>query len=90
MVSIEESGYSQALTRVLEIREQRRKVYGDSWALMEDWELCAMIKIKTNRLLDFIINKKDRSLYENEIDTLIDLTNYSLFLLENKLRGGHK
>lgn len=84
---IKDSGYSNALTRVLNLRFERMKIYGNQWKTDEDWVLLALIKQKLGRLQDFIINKKDTKLYENEIDTLIDLINYSLFLLENKLNS---
>lgn len=82
---IKESGYEQALLKVLNIRLQRKKIYGDSWKKTPDWELLAMIKQKYGRLEDFIINKKNPQLYENETDTIVDLINYSLFLLQNKI-----
>ena len=85
--NIEELGYKNALLKVFDVKRNRYKVYGNTWKEQEDWELVAAIKQKYGRLKDFIIDKKDSSLYENEIDTLIDLINYSLFLLENKLEN---
>ena len=85
--NIEELGYKNALLKVFNVKRNRYKVYGNTWKEQEDWELVAAIKQKYGRLKDFIIDKKDNSLYENEIDTLIDLINYSLFLLENKLEN---
>jgi Zn-dependent M32 family carboxypeptidase len=77
------SGYKEALEKVIQLRLQRKEIYGDSWKEKSDWELLAQIKEKVGRLENRIINKNKE--YENEIDTLIDLVNYSLFLLQNKL-----
>ena len=85
--NIKELGYEKALLKVFEIKRNRYSVYGNTWKKQEDWELVAAIKQKYGRLKDFIIDKKNVNLYENEIDTLIDLINYSLFLLENKLEN---
>jgi len=79
------SNYDDALKEVLAIRRQRQKIYGDNWKGDADWELLALIKQKTGRLEDFVINKKDSKTYENEKDTLIDIINYALFLLQNKI-----
>jgi hypothetical protein len=76
-----------ALEEVLKVREQRRKIYGDTWREMEDWETLAFIKQKYKRLHEFVINKSDNNTYESEKDTLIDLTNYTLFMLANLEAG---
>jgi hypothetical protein len=83
-------GYLKALEEVLKIRLERRELYGDSWKENKDWELLAFIKNKVGRLEDFILNKNVSKNYENEIDCLKDLINYSLFLLENKLKENGK
>lgn len=82
---MENLGYNKALEKVFEVRKQRQKVYGDFWKTDEDWMILAQIKQKVNRLETFIIRTKDINDYESKIDTLIDLINYSLFLLENEI-----
>lgn len=79
-------GYDEALKKVLAIRTQRRKIYEDNWKNETDWVLLAMIKQKVGRLEHFIIKKPSDNTYENKIDTLIDLANYTLFLLENEIQ----
>ena len=84
---IEQSGLESSLKSVLKVRLERKKVYGDYWKESEDWELLAFIKAKCNRLKHFVIDVHNKPEFcDNEIDTLIDLVAYSLFLLENKLR----
>jgi len=77
------TGYERAIRKATEIRLERKKIYGDSWQQMEDWELLAFIQQKTNRLKTFIIDKQGND--ENRLDTAIDLVNYSLFMLEKEL-----
>ena len=77
-----ELGYEEALEEVKKIRMQRKKEYGDSWQDMEPWELLAFIKEKTRRAV--MSWKKGNT--ERLKDSLIDLTNYSLFLLQNLKR----
>ena len=75
--------YQEFIAKVTEIRNERRKLYGDSWMESEDWELLAQIKAKVGRLQEFIINHKDEKIYESKIDTIVDLINYALFLGAN-------
>ena len=75
--------YQEFIAKVTEIRNERRKLYGDSWMESEDWELLAQIKNKVGRLQEFIINHKDEKIYESKIDTIVDLINYALFLGAN-------
>ena len=77
------TGYERAIRKAKEIRLDRKKIYGDSWQEMEDWELLAFIQQKTNRLKTFIIDKQEND--EKRLDTAIDLVNYSLFMLEKEL-----
>ena len=79
------TGYKSALDAVIKIRLQRKKIYGDEWKNTADWEILAMMKQKISRLEMFIIKRPHENLYENRKDTLIDLINWSLFLLENSL-----
>ena len=81
-----EVGYLKALEKVLQVRLERKKLYGNAWKENADWELLTHIKNKVGRLEKFILDSRLRNQnYENEIDCLIDLINWSLFLLENKL-----
>ena len=78
------TGYEQALKKVIDIRLQRQKIYGDDWRDSEYWELMAFIKSKAQRLKHLVIDNKSQS-YEKIEDTLVDLINYSLFMLELKI-----
>ncbi|MBU1449301.1 hypothetical protein KKF45_05650 [Patescibacteria group bacterium] len=77
-----------ALTKVLQIRSQRKLFYGDRWKEDPDWALLAEIRQKYLRLEHSLLRdlKKEESAEKDlVIDTLIDLTVYSLFLLNNFL-----
>lgn len=78
--------YEDVFQKVLDVREQRRKLYGDSWMNNEDWEILAMMKNKVGRLQEFVINHKNEAVYENKMDTIVDLINYALFLGANEMR----
>ena len=81
------TGYETALKKVIDVRLQRKKVYGNGWKTSDDWELAAMIKNKTGRLTHLIFNSDVQSNEKIE-DTLIDLINYGLFLLQNRVERG--
>lgn len=82
----EETGYGEALNEVIRIRLNRKKIYGDSWKEMDDYKLLVFIENKLGRYKDCVkFIRTQKYIYETEIDTLIDLINYSLFLLQNKL-----
>ena len=79
--------YELAIQKVKEIREHRKKLYGNSWENDRDWQLLAQIVSKANRLENLIINKQvEDNGYDSIIDNATDLVNYTLFLLANKLR----
>lgn len=76
------TGYEEALKKVLDIRVQKKKLYGDeNWKNMPDWENLAMIKQKVRKLEQIIVGKNP----DSAVKALIDLTNYSLFMLQNKI-----
>jgi len=82
----EKDSYQKALDAVIEIRQDRKKLYGDTWKKDEDWMLMAQIHSKTTRLKNLIIDRNmDSNGYDSIIDSSIDLINYTLFLLANKL-----
>lgn len=80
------TGYDKALNKVLQIRKERQKIYGDGWKNMQEYEFVAFIKNKCGRLEHLFLN--GNSNYEKIDDTLIDLINYCLFYLE--VRGDKK
>jgi len=80
-----ETGYEDALNKVVEMRLKRKQIYGDLWKDNPDWELLAHIKNKYKRTELIVWNKDKDNTYENKIDTLIDLANYTLFMLQNAL-----
>lgn len=82
-INFNELGYLEALQEVFKIRLNRKPLYGDSWKEDSDFEILVQIKNKIGRLEKRI--KSEIKEYENEIDCLIDIINYSLFLLQNKL-----
>jgi hypothetical protein len=80
---IKESGYENALYKVLKTRVERKKIYGDGWKSDPDWAILAEIRQKYKRLEKFIIGgAKPDKVYESAVDTLVDLSNYANFLLE--------
>lgn len=80
-----------SLKKLKEVREHRQKLYGDTWKEDEDWQLLAQIVSKTNRLKNLIIEQRqDSNGYDSIVDNAVDLANYTLFLLENKLREKHE
>jgi len=83
-IDLSEYSYEQALREVLRIRNERQKIYGDDWKLQSDWELLALLKMKLKRLEHFVIDRRDEKVYESRIDTVVDMINYSLFMLQNE------
>ena len=71
--------YKKALDEVLKIREERNKIYGDSWEsdLKTNYY---QVKNKFERIKMMIENLNLNS-YESLKDQFVDLTNYSLFCL---------
>ncbi len=72
--------YLAALNLILKVREDRRNIYGESWQDMSTQECYFHLKNKFERLTILKENKKINN-YENIQDTLIDLANYTLFML---------
>ena len=87
-MEIKNCGYENALKKVVDVRLQRKKIYGDQWQQMQIYELVAMIKQKTSRLEHMFLNGTNN--YEKMEDTLIDNVNYNLFLLEILQRRQHE
>lgn len=81
----EDIGYINALKKVIEIRQQRQKIYGDDWKKAKNYRLISMIMEKAERLERLALNTATND-YEKIEDTLIDEINWSLMLLENILR----
>ena len=84
MKKIKDFAYEEALNKVISVRNQRQKLYGDAWKDDPDWALLAEIRQKYRRLKMQIIDKKGGD-YENVEDCLVDLANYCLFMLQNKI-----
>lgn len=77
--------YKEALDKCLEVHNQRRKKYGDSWRESKEYQLMGLVKEKCNRLeYNFLHPSND---YENKIDCLIDLVNWSLFYLQKEIEN---
>jgi len=71
--------YEKALNKVLKIRDERQKIYGDSWKsdIITNYY---QLKNKFERI-KIMIETLQTNHYESLIDQFIDLTNYSLFCL---------
>jgi len=98
---VNDSGFSQALLKILELRKERKILYGDKWKEDPDWSILAEIRQKYLRLEHCVLNelKKESKVsrltnsldnkltidQDHILDTLIDLSIYSLFLLDNFL-----
>ena len=82
--SIDEAGYVHALEAVLKTRLERKKLYGNSWMNDTDEMLLQMIKQKLGRF-EALKDNTTSDAYEKVEDTLVDLVNYALFLLQNRI-----
>jgi|GEM_PF-7037734 len=84
---VDDSGFRLALTKVLELRKERKILYGDKWKEDPDWAILAEIRQKYLRLEHSVLGelKKEEIDQEHILDTLVDLSIYSLFLLDNFL-----
>ena len=76
----EEMSYKEAIQMAKEIREQRSKVYGDSWKDRKEYQLLGLVMEKSQRLESQFLNESDGS-YENKKDCLVDLINWAAFYL---------
>lgn len=81
---LNDTGYVDAIEKIVKIRLERKALYGDSWKTDNDEMLWAMIKNKMGRYEALKKSNCDNT-YEKTEDTLIDLINYTLFLLQNKI-----
>lgn len=76
--------YLEAIEKVVQIRVDRKKQYGDTYLADEDYFLLAQIENKVKRFkLQFenleVSNDKDKKI--TALDSLKDLCNYSLFMI---------
>lgn len=75
-------GYYDAITRVIDIRKERRLKYGDSFDAMSIDELFTIVKLKLERY------KAASKLNKNaDYDDLLDVVNYMLFIIINLENG---
>ena len=101
-IKYDDLGYERALLEVCKTRYERKKLYGDSWKTELPYILLASIVQKSHRLQFSFLSQKnindiktfDTRSYLSIYDSLVDLINYSLFLLEivikqNKQKGGN-
>jgi len=82
-VDFEELGYGEALYKVLERRLQSKIDYGDEWVEDEMEDLNFLVQMKARR----VKHSKNKKVL---IDSLVDLANYTLFVLERELRNTGK
>ena len=85
--------YVCALKDVLDVREQRRKVYGDTFLDDDIQFLKYQLENKLKRLTAQIESgelKETKENTETAIDSLIDIVNYAIFLLVKIKRGDKK
>ncbi len=80
---IENSGYEKALQKVVDMRMERKRKYGDSWRDRKEYQFMGLVKEKVDRIEYNFLN--DSNEYESKIDSLIDLINWALFYLETEL-----
>ena len=78
-------GYNEALEKVLAVRKDRQKQYGDNWRNMDEIQFLGLMKNKIMRLETMFKNPEFSKHYENKQDALIDLINYALFYLQLEL-----
>lgn len=70
--------YLEVLKKAINVRAERRKIYGDDFSHPIDVEVWTIYQ-KTFRMIK--LYRDGNSNYEKIDDTLIDLINYALFLL---------
>ena len=70
--------YIEAITKVIAIREDRRKIYGDSFLQESMNNILAIIDGKRNR---FNVLRNTNPSHPKTEDEIIDIINYYLFLL---------
>lgn len=90
------TGYEEALSRVFDVRLNRKEIYGDSWKndsfeILKHQILNKIGRFKVLSDVSPILLKKQSQdgtgVYEKTEDTLIDLINYCLFYLQNMIDG---
>jgi len=83
--------FDKALKKVLSIRENRRKVYGDGWKNSPIAYDIWMLYGKLSRTI-YIMNSSniDKEKYEKFEDTLVDFVIYSLFALQKFIYNKNK
>lgn len=85
---VKKSGYSDAIKKVIEVRESRRKKYGDSWRERKEYQLMGLVKEKADRLEYNFLNADGT--YEGKKECLVDLINWSLFYLQLEIEKNEK
>lgn len=76
--------YLSAIDKAIEIRKNRRPIYGDSFLQENDFNILAIIDGKRNRLGVLLKNQDVPSAKEKILDECADLLNYFAFLFAIK------
>lgn len=83
------ANYFRALKKALQIRLNRKKIYNDNYSEYGKEGLFWLLMVKMIRLKQQH-QKPINNNYEKEEDTLIDIINYAIFLLDILERGKQK
>jgi len=79
-------GYVNALEKVIARRLSKKPEFNDSFKALQDWAIFERIHTECKMLKPLIEDSTQRNKHpEKEVEHLLDLINFSLFLLENKL-----
>lgn len=75
--------YLSAIDKAIEIRKNRRPIYGDSFLQENDFNILAIIDGKRNRLNAIL--KNDNMIWKDKIlEEILDILNYYAFLFAIK------
>ena len=84
-------GYVNALEKVIARRLSKKATFNDSFKQLNDWEIFERIKEESKMLGLLIEDSTQRNKHpDKEVEHLLDLINFSLFMLENKLAEQNK
>ena len=78
------TGYAEALKLVTNTREEAREIYGELFKTFKDDALIALITQKLT-LLEHLYDMNEQNNVNRKIDALVNIINYALFLLQNKI-----
>jgi hypothetical protein len=86
--------FKKAVEMCVDLKIERQQVYGDTWKRCKNYEFLGLIRQKFSRLEHLILEEIASDIrgldsldnnYEKVEDTLIDIVNWSLFMLAKRV-----